>query len=245
MLIFSFKDEIQVAMLSWNWAEEIEGRFGSRLPLRDYLSQLEQLRADADYVRLADNLVYLDSGDDMETVDQTILYSVLDRGPKRAQAYFFVTVNTVSEPNVQRYQVKSFGTDCVFRLRLDLGYKCSRPLTQYLKEAFLDMERQGLAPISRKEYCLSEDAALGTFHYCVLRKRASGAENFSIPEQWALRMRNLLRSLAGLREEWYTDEDTNVEIEWIPVSLAEEAPIERIRRLLGPEDASVSTDRKA
>ena len=242
MVTLLFTLLLLAAMLSWNKAEEIEKRYGARLPLRDYLSQLEQLRADTDYVRLADNLVYLDSGDDMETVDQAILYSVLDRGPKRAQAYFFVTVNTVSEPNMQRYQVKPFGTDCVFRLRLDLGYKCSRPLTQYLKDAFLDMERQGLAPIRRKEYCLSEDSAQGTFHYFILRKRASGAENFSIPELWALRMRNLLRSLAGLREEWYTDEDTNVEIEWLPVSLAEEAPIERIRRLLKAEDNSASPD---
>ncbi len=231
-----------IAMLSWNRAETIEKRYGARLPLRDYLSQLEQLRADTDYVRLADNLVYLDSGEDMETVDQAILYSILDHGPKRAQAYFFVTVNTVSEPNVQRYQVKTFGSDCVFRLRLDLGYKCSRPLTQYLRDAFLDMERQGLAPISRKDYCLSEDSALGTFHYCVLRKRASGAERFSIRELWALRMRDLLQSLAGLREEWYTDEDTNVELEWLPLSLAEEAPIERIRRLLKAEDGSASPD---
>ncbi len=230
------------AMLSWSKAEEIEKKYGTRLPLHKYLSQLEQLRSDTDYLKLADNLVYLDSGDELETVDQAILYSVLDRGPKRAQAYFFVTVNTVSEPDIQHYRVKTFGTDCVFRLRLDLGYKCSRPLTQYLRDAFLDMERQRLVPISRKEYCLSEDAALGTFHYCVLRKRASGAENFSIPELWALRIRNLLRSLAGLREEWYADEDTDVEIEWLPVSLAEEAPIERIRRQLKVEDASASTN---
>ena len=230
------------AMISWNRAEEIERRFAVRLPLRDYLLQLESLRSDSDYRKLADNLVYLDSGNEMETVDQAILYSILDRGPKRAQAYFFVTVNTLSEPNVQRYQVETFGTDCVFRLQLDLGYKCSRPLTQYLKDAFLDMERLGLVQIRRKEYCLSEDSALGTFHYCILRKRASRAENFSIPELWAIRLRNLQRSLAGLREEWYTDEDTNVEIEWLPVSLAEEAPIERIRRLLKTEGDPAASD---
>ena len=86
MVTLLFTLLLLAAMLSWNKAEEIEKRYGARLPLRDYLSQLEQLRADTDYVRLADNLVYLDSGDDMETVDQAILYSVLDRGPKRAQA---------------------------------------------------------------------------------------------------------------------------------------------------------------
>ena len=226
------------AMLSWNRGEEIEHRFSARLPLRDFLSQLEELRSDRDYVKLADNLVYIDSGKETDTVDQAILWSVLDRGPKRAQAYWFVTVNTVSDPNLQTYRVETFGTGCVFRLQLDLGYKCSRPLTRYLRDTFLDMERRGLAPISRRRYCLSEESALGTFHYCVLRRRASGAERFTVSELWALRMRNLLQDLAGLREEWYTEEDTDVEVERIPLSLADEAPVERIRRLV--EDPSVS-----
>ena len=180
----------------------------------------------------------------METVDQAILYSILERGPKRARAYFFVTVSTVSEPNVQRYQVETFGTEYAFRLRLELGYKCSRPLTYYLKDVFLDMERQGLVSPRRKNYCVSEDSALGTFHYCVLRKRASGAENFSIPELWALRMRNIMQGLAGLREEWYADVNNDVEVEWIPISLEEEAPVEGIRRLLKDTDDSALSDKE-
>ncbi len=219
------------AMLSWNRGEEIEKRFSSRVSLRDWLSQLEELRADPDFVKLADHLVYLDDGDETDTVDQAILYSILDRGPKRAQAYWFVTVRTVSEPCLQQYRVKTFGTDCVFRLQLDLGYKCSKPLTRYLRDVFLDMERQGLVPINRKNYCLSDESALGTFHYCILRKRASGAEQLTVPELWALRMRSLLQDLTGLREEWYTDEDTGVEVERIPLSLAEEYPEVRIQRL--------------
>ena len=233
-----------LAMISWNRAEEIERRFGTRLFLPDYLPQLEELRSDTDYARLADNLVYIDSGNEMETVDQAILYSILERGPKRAQAYFFVTVSTVSEPNVQRYQVETFGTEYAFRLLLELGYKCSRPLTYYLKDVFLDMERQGLVTPRRKNYCVSEDSALGTFHYCVLRKRASGAENFSIPELWALRMRNIIQGLAGLREEWYADVNNDVEVEWIPISLEEEAPVEGIRRLLKDTDDSALPDKE-
>ena len=222
------------AMLSWSRGEEIEKRFSSRVPVRDYLTQLSQLRADTDYLKLADNLVYIDSGKETDTVDQAILYSILDRGPKRAQAYWFVTVNTVSEPNLQTYRVETFGTDFLFRLQLDLGYKCSRPLTRYLRDALLDMEKQNLIPIKRKRFFLHEESALGTFHYCVLRRRDSGAESLTLLELWAVRMRNLLQDLAGLREEWYTEEDTNVEVERIPMSLAEAAPAVRIQRL--PED---------
>lgn len=222
------------AMLAWNRGEEIESRFSGRLPIRDFLSQLQELRSDRNYRKLADNLVYIDRMDAVETVDQAILYSILDRGPKRAQTYWFVTVNTVGEPFRQSYRVETFGTDCVFRLQLDLGFKCNRPLTRYLRAAFLDMERQGIAPISRREHFLSEESALGTFHYCVLRRRASGAEAFTMTELWALRTRNILQEAAGIREEWYTDEDTDVEVEWIPLSLKEEIPLARIERQ--PED---------
>ena len=229
------------AMLSWERGEAIERRFSARLPIRDYLIQLEQLRTDKDYLKIADNLVYIDRGNETETVDQAILYSALDRGPKRAEAYWFISVSVDSEPYLQRYRVETFGTDCVFRLNLDLGYKCSRPLTWYLKEVFLDMERKRLVPISRKPYCLSEDSALGTFHYCVLRRRYSGAESLSMTDLYALRMRSLLQGLAGIREEWYTEENTNVEVEWIPLSLIEESPIERIQRLLkDPEETDSS-----
>ena len=227
------------AMLAWNRGQEIESRFSSRLPLRDYLPQLKELRSDREYRKLADNLVYIDPGNDAETVDQAILYSILDRGPKRAQAYWFVTVNTASEPYRQSYRVENFGTDCVLRVQLDLGFKCSQPLTRYLRAAFLDMEKQGIVSISRREHFLSEENALGTFHYCILRRRASGAEDFTMAEIWALRMRNFLQGAAGIREEWYTDENTEVEVEWIPLSLIDEAPIERIeRQTSGPEPES-------
>ena len=230
------------AMLSWNRGEEVERRFSSRLPLRDFLSQLEDLRSDTRLMKLADNLVYLDKGTETETVDDAILYSVLDRGPKRALAYWFVTVSTASEPYLQTYRVETFGSEGVFRLQLDLGYKCSRPLTSYLRDVFLDMERQGIAPISRKSYCLSEEAELGTFRYCILRRRASGAEQFTMTELWAMRMHSLLQSLAGLREEWYTEEDTNVQVEWLPLSLTEESPKERIQRLISDTESVASSE---
>ncbi len=232
---------LTAAMLSWNRGEEIEKRFSSRLPIRDYIPQLTELRSDAEYTRVGDNLVYIDSGEDRESLDGAILYSVLDRGPKRARAYWFVSVRTVSEPYVQQYEAETFGTDCVFRIKLDLGFKCSRPLTWYLRDVFLDMEKQGLTPIVRRSYCLSEESALGTFHYCVLRRTVSGAEEFTTRELWSMRLRSMLQALAGLREEWYAEEDTDVAVERIPLQLEEESPEARIQRLVkGAEGAEFS-----
>ena len=42
--------------------------------------------------------------------------------------------------------------------------------------------------------------------------------------------------MAGLREEWYTEADTDVEVERIPLSLEEETPELRLQRLFGPPE---------
>lgn len=229
------------AMISWDQAEKIEKRFVSRLLLADFLPQLEKLRSDTNYMKLADNLVYFDNGNDMATVDQAILYSILDRGPKRAQSYWIVSVNTVSDPYYQNYRAESFGTDCVFRVQLDLGYKCSRPLTRYLRDVLLDMERQRIIPDSRKSYFLSDESSPGTFLYCIFQRRASGTEHFTTPDLWALRMRGLLQRLAGLREEWYTEEDTDYEVERVPLLFNEETPEVRLQCLLKNQEDSISS----
>ena len=53
-----------------------------------------------------------------------------------------------------------------------------------------------------------------------------------------------MQGLAGLREEWYADVNNDVEVEWIPISLEEEAPVEGIRRLLKDTDDSALPDKE-
>lgn len=224
-------------MLLWKRGGAVARRFSSRLALRRFLPQLAELRACTDLIRHADNLVYFDDGDGMETVDRAILYSVLDEGPKRARAYFFVTVNTVGEPYLQDYRVESFGTDWLFRLRLDLGYKCSRPPTVYLRAVFLDMKRQGLLPSVGRKNALGGRDGLGSFRFCILKRRACAEDCLSLTELWALRLRSFLQDLAGERDEWYADEDTDFEVERVPLRADADAPRRRMQRVFDDTEA--------
>ncbi|MBQ3757010.1 MAG: hypothetical protein II873_07840 [Oscillospiraceae bacterium] len=51
-----------------------------------------------------------------------------------------------------------------------------------------------------------------------------------------------LQGAAGIREEWYTDENTEVEVEWIPLSMIDEAPIERIERQTSGREPESESD---
>lgn len=74
-------------MYVWRRGTAIERTQTILLPVSKYIDQLNRLRNDETYPVLADNLVFLTNSPDPLTLDRDVLYSILDKHPKRAKAY--------------------------------------------------------------------------------------------------------------------------------------------------------------
>ena len=68
-------------MIIWHRGTQLEQKYSVRLKLGDYTENLAALRGDSALPELTQNLVYIGSSDDMETIDRNTLYSILDRTP--------------------------------------------------------------------------------------------------------------------------------------------------------------------
>ena len=72
-------------MYVWRRGTAIERTQTILLPVSKYIDQLGRLRNDETYPVLADNLVFLTNSPDPLTLDRDVLYSILDKHPKRAK----------------------------------------------------------------------------------------------------------------------------------------------------------------
>ncbi|MGZ7242331.1 potassium transporter Kup, partial [Streptococcus pyogenes] len=81
------------------------------LDLNDFKDQLDRLRKDERYPLYQTNVVYLTNRMRGHIIDKSILYSILDKRPKKAQVYWFVKVNVTDEPYTNDYTVDMLGTD--------------------------------------------------------------------------------------------------------------------------------------
>jgi len=127
-------------MVVWWRGTQLEDRFRKQLKMRKYVESLVRLRDDESVPLMAHNVVYLENGQDFETIDLDILYSILDKDPKRAKAYWFVSVHTLDTPKDMNYQVETYGTDCVFRVRLNLGFRCPPQVNLFLRQIVRDLQ---------------------------------------------------------------------------------------------------------
>ena len=218
-------------MIVWHRGTQLEHQYSTRLKLRDYLSNLASLNKDSSIPMLCNNLVYLGSNSDSEYVDRDILYSILDKDPKRAQAYWFVSVNVLNEPDVLQYRVDTFGTDHIFRVNLDLGFKRSPRVNVYLRQIVQDLQKSGELPDQDKKYSIYGPSTVGTFKFCMIRKSVTPKTELSAFDEFILNTKYLIRRMAGSKEQWYGLDTSSLILETVPLITGGGSSVYRIQRV--------------
>ena len=205
-------------MYVWRRGTAIERTQSVFLPVTKYIGQIRKLRDDESYAELADNLVFLVSSTDPDTLDRDILYSILNKRPKRAKAYWFINVRVTDEPYTHTYTVNSFGTDFLFRVTLNLGFKVNQRINAYLRQVVNDLLESGELPRQDHKYSIYEKTSpVGDFRFCMLRKTLSPQTQISRNDHRVMSVKYAVRRLCGSPAQWYGLEGSSIIFEYVPL----------------------------
>lgn len=204
-------------MIIWHRGTQLEQKYSVRLKLGDYTENLAALRGDSALPELTQNLVYIGSGDDMETIDRNTLYSILDKDPKRARAYWFLSVHVLDEPNAMNYQVETFGTDYIFRVKLNLGFKNDQRVNIYLRQIVRDLLESGELPPQERKYSIYGPSQVGSFKFLMLRRAVPLMSELSRTDEIILNLKYAVRRAAGSVIQWYGLDTSSVIVEQAPL----------------------------
>ena len=220
-----------VIMIVWYRGTQLEKQYCTRLKLRDHIPTLMALHDDESVPLLANNLVYLEGETDPELMDRDILYSILDKDAKRAEAYWFVSIHTLNEPKSMNYTLERYGTDCIYRIRINLGFKCSQRVNVYLRQIVEDLQESGGLPVQDKKYSIYGQSTVGTFKFCVIHKTVTTKTELSDIDEFILNAKYSIRKLAGSKEKWYGLDTSSLIMENVPLITGGGSAEGRIRRL--------------
>lgn len=210
-------------MVIWYKGTQLEHKYNIRLKVKDYLNNFRLLHDDKNSSLCANNLVYIDRSGDMETLDRDILYSILDKDPKRADAYWFFSIHVTDEPYAARYKLETYGTDHIFRVKLELGFKNDQLLNVYIRQIVGDLLESGELPAQEKPFSIYGNSNVGTFKFCILRRSVSNGTILSRTEEIILNLKYKIREIAGSQIDWYGLKNSSLIIEHVPLSIPSKA----------------------
>ncbi len=219
-------------MISWYRGTKIEHMQNIKLRLPDYANDIKALKEDPDVPLCSNNLVYLSKGEGFEMVDRDILYSILNRDPKRADAYWFISVNTTDQPYQREYEVETFGTDFLFRVNLNLGFKVRQSVNVYLYQLVKELLASGELPPQNRKHSIYGPSPIGTFKFCMIRKMMPLEGDLSSFDSMLIHTKYYIRRIAGNPLRWFGLETSNVIVESVPLFLPrrQEESLTRVNR---------------
>ena len=216
-------------MFIWYRGTTLERKYATTLDIRKHLTSLGALHDDESVPKLASNLVYLDSGS-ADNIDRDILYSILDKDSKRADAYWFVSVHVLDEPDTMHYRVETYGTDYIFRIRLELGFKCSQQVNVYLRQIVSDLQKSGELPAQDHRYSIYGSSTVGNFKFCIIHKSVSSKTELGELDEFVLHSKYAIRKAAGSKVKWYGLDTSSTIIEHVPLITGGRSSAGRITR---------------
>ena len=218
-------------MISWYRGTQIERMQSVKLRLLDFTGAIRTMQNDNTIPYCANNLVYLSKGEDFEEIDRDILYSILDRDPKKADAYWFISVNTTDIPFQKEYEVNTLGTDFIFRVNLNLGFKVRQSVNIYLRQIVHDLMKSGELPPQSRDYSIYGPSAIGSFKFCMIRKMMPMEGDLSTFDNMLIHTKYFIRRIAGNPAKWFGLETSRLIIEYVPLFLPRRVETERLERV--------------
>ena len=180
---------------------------------------------------LTHNLVYLEGKRNSDFMDRDILYSILDKDAKRAEAYWFVSVNVLNEPDTMTYQVETYGTDFIYRITLNLGFKCSPRVNVFLRQIVQDLQESGELPAQDRRYSIYGPSTVGSFKFCIIHKSVTTKTELSSLDELVLHIKYAIRKVAGSKTRWYGLDTSSLILEHVPLITGGGSGVDRIRRI--------------
>ena len=217
-LIFEFG--IIGVMYIWHRARKIKNRYIEFVRLEQYLPMIQELSYDTSIPKYATHLVYLTSADNSKEIEHKIIYSVLNRKPKRADIYWFVHVDTQDEPYTNEYKVITIVPNQIIRIDYKLGFRVSPRMNLMFRKVIEDMVTNKEISVTSRYESLQRNNAVGDFQFIVMEKFLSRDNELGLFEKFVLKMYFWIKDRSLSEERGFGLEHSNVTVEQFPLIVA-------------------------
>jgi len=217
-LIFEFG--IIGVMYIWHRARKIKNRYIEFVRLEQYLPVIQELSNDKSIPKYSTHLVYLTSADNPKEIEHKIIYSILNRKPKRADIYWFVHVDTQDEPYTNEYRVRTIIPNQVIRIEYKLGFRVSPRINLMFKKVLEDMVANKEVQIVSRYESLQRNNVIGDFQFIVMEKFLSRDNELGLFEKLVLQMYFWIKDKSLSEERGFGLEQGNVTVEQFPLIVA-------------------------
>ena len=216
-------------MWTWHTARKIRDRFVKFIQIDDYFPILKELSEDETVPKYASQLVYLTSANFDSEIESKIIYSILQKQPKRADVYWLVHVDVVDEPHTKEYEVNFLIPNKLIRIDFKLGFRVEQQINLLFRRVVEELVKKGEVDITSTYKSLNRHKIVGDFRFVVIEKVLSKSHTLSFYESFIMDFYKYLKKVSLSEERGFGLDLSFVTVEKVPLMLTKPETVEIYR----------------
>jgi len=143
-------------MYAWANGRRIRNRYMKFVDIEKYYPIIEKISEDTSIPKYASQLVYLTSANFNSEIESSIMYSIIQKLPKRADVYWLLHVDVTDEPYTMEYKVDPLIDKKLIRVDFKLGFRVEQRINVLFRKVVEDMVKNSEIDITSKYESLRE-----------------------------------------------------------------------------------------
>ena len=200
---------VAAIMIIWHNSTIKRARFIELRPIADYSSLIAAIKSDREIPKFASNLVYLSRSPDKSMIESKLVYSIINKQPKRADHYWFVNINNVDDPYALEYEVDIVVPQTIYFVTMRLGFRVEPKISVYLRQIVEDLVSCDKLDLTSTYPSLRAKGIPGDFRFIILHRIFSQSSNCPRATARLMRLHDLIRHI-GISDRKAFGLDTSI-----------------------------------
>lgn len=216
-------------MYVWYRSRKIKNRYVEFVKIEDHMHQLQDLSNDTSIPKYATHLVYLTSANNPKEIEHKIIYSILNKKPKRADIYWFIHVDVVDEPYKTEYVVDTIIPNEIVRIEFRLGFREEQRINLMFRKVVEDMVKNKEVNITSRYTSLQKNKVAGDWQFIVMEKFLSHDNDLPLFERLIMRFYFMIKKIGLSEEKGFGLDSSYVTVEKYPLVVSPVSNLNLVR----------------
>ncbi len=204
-------------MIVWRNSTRRRASFIEYRRMADSAATISAVKADREIPKYASNLVYLSRSGDPSLVESKLLYSIVNKQPKRADHYWFVHIDHVDNPDELSYSVSVAVPETIYVVTMHLGFRVAPRISVYLRQIVEDLVASGDLDLRSGYPSLRREGIPGDFRFIILHRIFSPTSICGATTALLMRLHDILRHIGVSDTSAYGLDTSVVTAETVPL----------------------------
>jgi KUP system potassium uptake protein len=204
-------------MLIWFNARKIKNKHMQFLKIKSFYKIISDIKHDESIPKYSSNLVYLSKANLETEIEGKIMFSIINKQPKRADHYWILHIDHLDNPSSFEYTFEQLIPDTLFRVNIRLGFRIPPWINLYFRQIVEELVKSKEFDLTSNYPSLQKNHIPGDFRFIIIHRVYNYEQSFKFKEKITMNLYNIIRRLGISDSRSFGLDTSNVMIETVPL----------------------------